>query len=536
MLRPDTYGDLILTIPLLRTIRERLPDAQTSLLIRAQFADIAPLMPEGVRVILTRIDPYAGILPPDSHALKTLGAALAELQPDWVITPCFNGTWLERWVASRTKSARRISVTGKALDPLTLLSAETAGHPAWDDRVLFPEQVKVEKDGLDLAKTDAVLRHLFGDDSDGGPPRIKLTDSQRSGARQILSENSLVPGQFLTCCPAGIANVKIKAWPVEKFAACIARAEQELALPTLVLGHEREIDLLQEAVARAQALGAKPRLWLGTDGSFVQFVSLLESARAYIGNDTGGMHAAAAAGVPTVGVFGGGHWPRFAPIGSAPTRAVVQPLGCFGCDWKCIFGNAPCVQTIPEASVYDALSDVLSATEPGLKLKIVDSGDGLNEQARALMQQAASERAHEVAPDSEMEFARRFMATEKDRAARFEIIQEQGAKLGEIQAELNVRRTELDELRTHFTASEADRAARLDVILQQGQRITALESELSGAQEELQTHLHRLRQLEREHSDVIKSFVRLAVNLRTMVRNHTDRVIKRLSGGPDSGK
>src|SRR5258708_242317 len=154
VIRPDTYGDIILTIPLLGALRERLPETETIFLIRRAFSDVAPLLPEGVRVVLTGINPYAGLLPPNDAALVELGKTLEDLQPDCLIAPCFSGTWLERWVAARLPAARRIGVGAEPFDPLTLLSAESMGHPTWNDDVLFPERVPVERNSLDRAKSD----------------------------------------------------------------------------------------------------------------------------------------------------------------------------------------------------------------------------------------------------------------------------------------------------------------------------------------------------------------------------------------------
>jgi glycosyltransferase involved in cell wall biosynthesis len=71
------------------------------------------------------------------------------------------------------------------------------------------------------------------------------------------------------------------------------------------------------------------------------------------------MHLAAAAAVPVVAVFGGGHWPRFLP--SSSTGAVhTQDLPCFGCGWRdCVFGDAPCVGRVDEAQVRRSVARVL---------------------------------------------------------------------------------------------------------------------------------------------------------------------------------
>ena len=69
---------------------------------------------------------------------------------------------------------------------------------------------------------------------------------------------------------------------------------------------------------------------------------------------------------------------------------------------------------------------------------------------------------------------------EKDRAARLQIIEDQGTELGALASALNTREHELDSWRDHFAAAEEDRAARLAVIEEQGRRLGELQAVVSG--------------------------------------------------------
>ena len=62
---------------------------------------------------------------------------------------------------------------------------------------------------------------------------------------------------------------------------------------------------------------------------------------------------------------------------------------------------------------------------------------------------------------------RHFDESEADRAARLKVIEEQGGRLGTMEAERNDLAAQLADLRRHFDESEADRAARLEVIQEQ---------------------------------------------------------------------
>ena len=78
-----------------------------------------------------------------------------------------------------------------------------------------------------------------------------------------------------------------------------------------------------------------------------------------------------------------------------------------------------------------------------------------------------------------------YQASEADRAARLELIEEQGRRLGEVEAERNNLQSELANLRQHFESVQADSAARLGVIEDQGRRLGEVEAERNNLAAEL---------------------------------------------------
>lgn len=103
---------------------------------------------------------------------------------------------------------------------------------------------------------------------------------------------------------APTANWAPKEWPIEHF---ITLATQLLGgvcagyRPVIVCaGHERE-----RALPLLEALASHAPLDLTTGASpLLTLYACMERAHGFIGNDSGLMHMAAAAGIPTLGVFG----------------------------------------------------------------------------------------------------------------------------------------------------------------------------------------------------------------------------------------
>ena len=87
----------------------------------------------------------------------------------------------------------------------------------------------------------------------------------------------------------------------------------------MVLGGREEANLgrdLKEVVARGQLIDLAGKVDLLTA------YACLKRARLFIGNDSGAMHLAAAAGVPTLGLFGPSDERHYAPWGDK--AAVVR--------------------------------------------------------------------------------------------------------------------------------------------------------------------------------------------------------------------
>lgn len=150
-------------------------------------------------------------------------------------------------------------------------------------------------------------------------PRLWLGPEDRAAAGALLGGAE----RFLALAPT--ANWLGKQWPAEGF------AEVALALtaPGAVLAG-RPVAVFGAAAERDMAL---PLLRARLPGGVIDLVgrtelttagAALERAALFLGNDSGLMHMAAAAGVPTLGLFGPTSDRRYAPWGPS-ARALRTP-------------------------------------------------------------------------------------------------------------------------------------------------------------------------------------------------------------------
>lgn len=161
------------------------------------------------------------------------------------------------------------------------------------------------------------LANCFGFDPIPSP-RLWIDDASRRAAYARLG---LDARPLLVLGPT--ANFVGKQWPLARF----AELAQALTGPGGTLDGARIllIGAPSERSAAAPLFAALPQAEDGFGfGDLRQVGAVLAAARLYIGNDSGLMHLAAAAGVPTLGLFGPsppnlyGPWP-----GAGPTAFVT---------------------------------------------------------------------------------------------------------------------------------------------------------------------------------------------------------------------
>ena len=161
---------------------------------------------------------------------------------------------------------------------------------------------------------------------EGAPPapHLYITPEVQALADQLLKARPGEPdGPILAVGPA--ANWVGKVWPIERFAQAAAQLlgpDGPLKGGRLLIlggpGDGRMVEELRMAYARGRCIDLTGKVDLLTA------YACLKRAKLFIGNDSGLMHIAAAAGTPTVGLFGPSDERRYAPWGDQ-TVAVRGP-------------------------------------------------------------------------------------------------------------------------------------------------------------------------------------------------------------------
>jgi len=538
--RPDTFGDLVLFEPALRELMAAWPKARHTLLVRPGYESLAPLFPKDLRWLVTPLNPFAQSPAAGRPAFDTLLADLQKNPPDLIVGATLNRTWLEVALAARLPQARSVALGHGRVDPLfsTALALEFGAATADSLR----EQVAADPGAREWENNLRLVDHLVGRKVARSAPNLAVPAARQTVAGHWLAQHQLPTGRWVALFPAGVANVKIKAWAPAGFAAAAAWLQREHKLPVALLGHTSEAAILEDVATELVRLGQpKPPIWLGRDGEIDLLAALLQTARLYFGHDTGAMHIAAAVGRPVAAIFGGGHWPRFQPVAHQAV-AVIQPLPCFGCNWDCHFGDAPCVKTLQVTDAQAALAQLLAAGDRPLEavheaknisaatLQLITAATPRYrrlQQDRLDRQYKIEELTH-LGREKDVEIADLKRAAE-ERKQEMEAIKaeleaecaQKDTEIGELKAEADTKDTEIASLKAETNTKDAEIASLKAEADTKDTEIASLKAEADTKDteiEQLKATCNEREALIFKLTDIVKDFQRQVAALNTTLQ------------------
>ena len=246
---------------------------------------------------------------------------------------------------------------------------------AWLARI--PRRIGYARDGRSLLLTDAIapprpgeipahqryyylelLRRAGLSDKLADCPEIRLRADPEAG-RAAFRRLGLGGDRVLGLSP-GAANSQAKQWYPERFAEVGSRLAGEWHSEVALFGTSAEAELCGHIAARigphAHNLAGRTSLGL--------FIDLAAACLAFVTNDSGAMHIAAAAGVPTIAVFGPTNADATGP--SSPAARVVRtPVECSPCEHRRCPIDHRCMTRLGSDAVVDEARRLVSLVTHG---------------------------------------------------------------------------------------------------------------------------------------------------------------------------
>ena len=323
---PNWLGDAIMALPALEALRQAKPEANLTVLARASVADL--------------------------YRLSGLCEDVVALP-----SPKGAGGWRSVWRAAWTLRAHRFDAG--LLLPNSFESALTFrlagirdswGYARDGRRPLLRRAAEPPRQGeiprhevfyyLELLRRLGIISALPAE----AIPRLRLSEETRARGREVLAEAGL-SGRIIAIAP-GSANSRAKQWAPERFVAAARETAETLGASVAIFGTPQERELAAGIEISLAGLGVQVRSLAGRT-SLRDFICAIANVSVLITNDSGGMHVAYAAGVPTVAIFGPTIPEATGPLGPH-TRIVREPVECSPCmlkdcpiDHRCMTAISP---------------------------------------------------------------------------------------------------------------------------------------------------------------------------------------------------
>lgn len=285
----DALGDFVLATPFLRALRRAAPRARITLLTRRLAAGLAENCPHVDAVHVLELDETPrrfGALRRVNALARFFRTTLGGARFDWAFIPRTGPDHHQaRLVARLSGAPRRLGFATPPPDAI-------AGPAALTTEVAYPAAPlnEAEANLLLLRAADASVEAA-------GPLELHCPPAEEDALRQRLAAAGITAEAPLLALGVG-ASLPHKLWPAEHFLLLAREWRARHGGPVVLLGDRQDA---------ARFPGDEPGIVnLAGELSPAQSTALLRRARLFVGNDSGAVHLAAAAGCPVVVV----HWDR----------------------------------------------------------------------------------------------------------------------------------------------------------------------------------------------------------------------------------
>lgn len=315
VIRPDEIGDVVLTSPFLRNLRNSAPNAHITVLVSPVCFPLLENCPHVDEVYSLPFKSSSQV----SHRARVVVAALRlkwsllcrgfdlvllpRLDSDWYSSE-FTAHLLAGWGSVVINSAefvtRTINVPGS---PMLVDKRHAVGAPQSD------------------VLSDLEFLQAFG--GNVGSRSLEFWDSEKDlvAAEAWLSAEQL-EGRVIVFHPPGGRSL-LRRWPMGRSREFVAKLLNSLDFSVVVVGGPEDDWVKSEfaSLDHPRLRVAVGLLRLGELGA------LIRRCGYFVGGDSGPMHIAASVGAKTIGIFGPGSEIRFKPW-SEKSRVLSMRLEC----------------------------------------------------------------------------------------------------------------------------------------------------------------------------------------------------------------
>ncbi len=328
LIRTDKIGDVVLTTPIIKIVRDHFPQSHIAFLTGPQTQDIVkgnPFLDEVI--IYDKRNKQRSIL-------KTILFAYELRRKKFDIALLFNPSRRTHWLTFLAHIPQRIGYNRKGGWLLThaLEDKKWEGLKSesfYNEDLLFPFKI--------IPPHSQALH-------------FPITQENDTAIDRLLKSHP-IDGEFVVINVS--AGCSSKKWPLQNFARLSQLLYQKLHLKIVLIGQQKDCDAVQ-------TLANIPFVILAETLSLQDLGFLLKKAFLHISNDTGPQHIAAAVGTPIITLFGrnlpGLSPKRWAPLGKSHLY-FHKDIGCNPCLAHECRLDFDCLKTIKPEEVFYAIQN-----------------------------------------------------------------------------------------------------------------------------------------------------------------------------------
>jgi heptosyltransferase-2 len=315
-------GDLLLSTPALRALKNAYPAARLSVLVSPRAGDLAKRLPF-IDMVYT------------FHASWETFSALRKERFDLAVNM--------RTLVSQAGAMKMRALIG-------IIGAKmTAGRDTEGRGSFF--NIRIGETALGdrhEAEYDIELAEKLGAVVTDRKAGLPVSDADRERVSGILAGADIGPGDIIIGVhPGGKPSHR---WPVERFAGAMNAISKKVRCAFVITGGAGEKELAGALAGLVDAKVADTTGALDIGG----LAALIERCALYISNDTAAMHIAAIKGVNLIAIFGPGYLKRFDPRAISPKAVVFYKAAqCAPCD-KAQCSSMECLNDISAGVVAEA--------------------------------------------------------------------------------------------------------------------------------------------------------------------------------------
>jgi heptosyltransferase-2 len=328
---PNWVGDAVMTIPALEAIRRSRTDAEIAILARPAVAELFGEQPFADRTLeYENRGRHRGW-----WGRERLIAELHRERFDQAVL--FQNAFEAAWLAWRAGIPERIGYARDGRGPLLTRAARV------------PEQGEIPRHESHYYLELLCRAGWIASCGEVAPIRLRIAEAAREAAESALLRAGARRGAWRCAVAPSASYGAAKCWPLERFASLADRLISECGADVILFGPLEE----KEIAARiCSIMKCRPISLVGhtSTGDLAAFFS---ACSVFIGNDSGAMHVAAAAGLPVIGIFGSTD-----PEGTAPVTPqftlIREPVSCSPCFLRTCPVDHRCMTRIDVDSVFAA--------------------------------------------------------------------------------------------------------------------------------------------------------------------------------------